>query len=92
MAFRYDGKDVATALGQGVENKQSRAEAPVTFGYEAGTPIRFAGDQLQKNIGMVGEFGTSTKDPNMKGYFKDWTGFWSSGPFGPGIPQEGEMA
>lgn len=92
MAFRYDGKDVATALGQGVDNKLTRAEAPVTFGYEAGTPIRFAGKQLVDNIGMVGEFGVSTKDPNMKGYFKDWTGFWANGPFGPAAPDNGGMA
>ncbi len=92
MAFRYDGKDIATALGQGVENKLTRSEAPVTFGYEAGTPIRFAGEELKDNIGMVGDFGSSTKDPNMKGYYKDWTGYWSSGPFGPASPQEGGMA
>lgn len=83
MAFRYDGKDVVTALGQGVDNKLTRAEAPVTFGYEAGTPIRFAGKQLADNIGMVGEFGTSTNDPKMKSYYGDWAQQWTSGPFGP---------
>lgn len=92
MAFRYDGKDIATALSQGVDNKLTRAEAPVTFGYEAGTPIRFAGEELKNNIGMVGDFGSSTKDPKMKGYFKDWTGYWSSGPFGPAGPDEGGVA
>jgi hypothetical protein len=91
VAFRYDGKDIATALGQGVDNKKTRAEAPVTFGYEGGTPIRFAGKELAENIGMVGDFGNSTKDPEMKDYFKDWTGFWVSGPFSP-APEDGGMA
>lgn len=91
MAFRYENKDVGTALSQGVDNKLTRAEAPVTFGYEAGTPIRFAGDQIKENIGLAGEFGASTKDPGMKKYYGDWTAYWSNGPFGPATPAEGEM-
>lgn len=83
MAFSYKDKDVSTALGQGIDNKASRQETPVTFAYEGGTPIRFAGSEMVKNLGMVGEFGLSTKDPGMKNYYRDWTSFYSNGPFGP---------
>ncbi len=41
MANSFEGKDVSTALAQAVASKESRAETPVTFAYEAGTPIRF---------------------------------------------------
>ena len=86
MAFRYDGKDVAQALGQGVDNKETRRETPVTFAYEQGTPVRFAGSELAKNIGMAGEFGTSTKDPNMKRYYQDFTSYLEGGPFATNGP------
>jgi hypothetical protein len=92
VTFRYDGKDIGTALGQGVDNKQTRQEAPVTFGYEGGTPIRFAGAALRENIGMNGEFGAQTKDPKSKEYFGDWTGYWTGGPFGPAMPEDGGLA
>lgn len=91
MAFRYDGKDIQTALGQGVDNKSTRQETPVTFAYEGGTPIRFAGTEIQKNIGLSGEFGSQTRDPKMKGYFGDWTGYWTSGPFAPASAMEEEV-
>ena len=91
MAFRYDGKDIQTALGQGVDNKLTRPESPVTHGYEGGTPIRFAGTEIQKNIGLSGEFGSQTRDPKMKGYFGDWTGYWTSGPFAPASAMEEEV-
>lgn len=83
MAFSYDSKDVGAALGQAIADKRTREEVPVTFGYSAGSPGRFAGDQLRENIGMLGEFGGSTKDPGMKPYYRDWTSYWASGPFGP---------
>lgn len=92
MAFQYDGKDVGVALGQGVDNKKTRQEAPVTFGYESGTPIRFAGAELRRNIGMNGEFGTQTQDKKSKSYFRDWTSFWTQGPFSPGLPDDGGVA
>jgi hypothetical protein len=92
VTFRYDGKDIETALGQGIDNKSTRQETPVTFAYEGGTPIRFAGAEIQKNIGLAGEFGSQTKDPKMKGYFGDWTSFWTGGPFGPADADDGGMA
>lgn len=90
MAFRYDGKDIQTALGQGVDNKLTRPESPVALAYEQGTPMRlpnrFAGSELANSLGMAGEFGASTKDPNMKRYFKEFTSYLEGGPFASNGP------
>lgn len=96
MAFSYSGKDVATALSQGVDNKQSRAETPVTFAYEAGTPIRFAGSEISKRLGGTdGEFGfmsNNRKDKEAQGYLKRFADQWTSGPFGPDMGDQGGVA
>lgn len=86
MAFSYDSKDVGAALAAGVENAKALEERPVDFQYRAGSPIRFAGDQIMRNLGANGEFGYMTnnkKDREGQEYLKRFTKQWTGGPFAP---------
>lgn len=89
MAFplgQRDPSSIGDALGQALLEKETRREKPVTFGYEAGTPVRFAGAEIARNLGMNGEFGTMTndkKDKNSQAYLKKFVDQWTSGAFSP---------
>jgi hypothetical protein len=89
VAFRLSQRDpesISVALGQALADKQSRHEKPVTFGYEAGTPVRFAGEEVERQLGLNGEFGAMTndkKDKNAQGYLKKFVDQWTSGAFSP---------
>jgi hypothetical protein len=83
VAFSYKGKDVSMALGQAIENKASREETPIAFGYTGGTVERFAGDRMLRKKGLAGDFGSSTQDPEGKLQVGDWAKLWAAGPLGP---------
>jgi hypothetical protein len=95
VAFTYESKNVAAALGAGIENARSLEERPVDFQYKAGTPIRFAGEQIAQNLGANGEFGTFTnnrKDKEAQEYLRRFAKQWTSGPFAPDAPAREEVA
>lgn len=86
MAFPIGQKDVGVALGQAVEDRRARQEVPVAFGYNAGSPGRFAGDLFLKSMGTNGEFGSRTndkEDKEMQQAMLRFTKQWTSGPFPP---------
>ena len=85
MTFRLP-EDYPTAFAKAIDQKSAQQEVPATFGYVEGTPSRFAGEKMVRDLGLVGEFGAMTNDKKDKGaqkYLKDWTSQWTSGPFGP---------
>lgn len=86
MAFSYDSKDVGAALDAGVWNAEALEERPVDFQYKAGSPIRFAGDRIMRNLGTNGEFGSRTnnkEDKEMQQAMLRFTKQWTRGPFAP---------
>lgn len=89
MAFPLGQRDpgsISDALGQALLDKETRREKPVTFGYEAGTPTRFAGEEISRNLGLNGEFGAMTndkKDTDSQAYLKKFVDQWTSGAFSP---------
>lgn len=89
MAFNLSDRSpdvLRTALGQAVADKMAREEKPVAFGYEAGSPIRFAGDEIARRIGGQGEFwrmANDKKNKDAQGYLKEWTQQYTSGMFSP---------
>lgn len=85
MTFRLPD-DYPTAFAKAIEQKSAQQEVPATFGYIEGTPSRFAGEKMVRDLGLVGDFGVMTndkKDKGAQGYLRDWTSQWTSGPFGP---------
>jgi hypothetical protein len=85
------------ALGQALADKEAREEKPVAFGYDSGSPTRFAGTELATRIGGRGDFWRMTndkKDKDAQGYLKEWTQQYTSGMFSPfsGEPAPEEVA
>lgn len=95
MAFTYESKNVQAALSAGIENARALEERPVDFQYKAGTPIRFAGSRIEKNLGADGEFGAFTnnkKDKEGQAYLSRFAQQWTSGPFAPEALAREEVA
>jgi hypothetical protein len=87
--------NLATALGQAVMEKQARQEKPVLFGYDNGSPMRFAGEEIATRIGGDGDFSRMANDKRDKGaqdYLKQWTQQVTSGMFSPLAPDAAEVA
>lgn len=66
------------SIRQALQNKRERAEVPVVFGMEKGSPQRFAGEEL-KVAGMNGQFGAKTEDPSSRPYFKKFVSRYVAG-------------
>jgi hypothetical protein len=73
------GPALYQSIQQALQNKRERAEVPVVFGMEQGSPQRFAGDELVKTAGMNGQFGAKTEDPSSRPYFKKFVSRYVAG-------------
>ena len=89
MAFPLANRSpdtLATALDQAVREKLAKQETPNRFGYDNGSPTRFAGEELATRIGGDGDFARMANDKRDKGsqdYLRQWTGQFTSGMFSP---------
>jgi hypothetical protein len=87
--------NLSTALNQAVMEKQARQEKPVLFGYDNGSPMRFAGEEIATRIGGDGDFSRMANDKQDKGaqdHLKQWTKQFTSGMFSPVGPDAEEVA
>lgn len=104
MAFRYDGKDIGSALGMALLDKQARKETPVAFGYENGSPQKYsrmanenrdARALVQQYIEDAGGLGVVANDKRFKPgqeYFKGFMEQEMNSVVGREVPQSGGMA
>jgi hypothetical protein len=89
VAFNLGDRDpgsLSTALGQATADKLAREETPVAFGYDKGTPTRFAGTELARRIGGAGDFwrmANDKRDKDAQGYLQEWTRQFTAGMFSP---------
>lgn len=83
--YKRNPEGLEAALSQSIVEKQERDEKPVTFGYDRGTPMRFAMDKL-RGQGLSGEFGQLSMQPSTQRYLRDYVYRMSSGPFALPIP------
>lgn len=70
-------------------NREAMGE-PQMGGYRAGSPSRFAGEEISKRIGGQGEFANDANDPANQKYFTDYIG--RLGTFGGMQAEKEEVA